>query len=136
VANARDDLVIGCFRAGAIDDEELSRLVADAWAEAIVDPVDAAEIASILDIAKEKLRIFPPPIVVEVRSGGITGAEIALVFAGAFAGAYARLRSNSLGRFGTRRSLAVYDRLKPKHWARRCRGKKSHIKGAKGASCP
>jgi hypothetical protein len=80
----------GCFRAGAIEDEELRRLIADVSAEPIVDPVGGAEIASILDTAKENLRIFPPPIVVEVRNGGIAGAQMTLAIAGEFAGAYAK----------------------------------------------
>jgi hypothetical protein len=129
VANARDDFVIGCFRAGAIDDEELSRLVADAWAEAIVDPVDAAEIASILDIAKEKLRIFPPPIVVEVRSGGITGAEMALVFAGAFAGAYAKELGSEAGRSASKATIKLVRKIWDKALSRRVRSVEAEALG-------
>ena len=129
MAHARGDLIVGYFRAGAIDDEELNRLVADAWAEAIVDPADGAEIASILDTAKENLRIFPPPIVVEVRSGGITGAEMALVFAGAFAGAYAKELGSEAGKSASKATIKLIRKIWDKALSRRVRSAEAEALG-------
>ena len=96
-----------CFRAGTIKDEELRRLIADVSVKPIVDPVGGAEFASILDTAKENLRIFPPPIVVEVRNGGIAGAQMALAFAGACAGAYAKELGSEAGKSASKATIKL-----------------------------
>jgi hypothetical protein len=115
VTNRADDLVVGCFRAGTVDDEDLNRLIANAWSDAIADPTDGPEIASILGVPRQNLRMIPPPLAVKVRSGGITGAEMVLVLAGAFAGAYAKELGCELGKSAGKATIklvrAIWDKL-------------------------
>ena len=121
MSNKDDNLVVGCFRAGTADDENLNRLIAEAWSGAIADPADGAEIASILGVAKENLRTVPPPLTAEVRSGGITGAEMVLVFAGAFAGAYAKELGCDLGKSAGKATIRLVRTIWDKVLARRIR---------------
>jgi len=68
--NERDDFVIGHFTAGAVDDEELNRLIADAWSEAIVDPADDQEIAGQIQTAADRGRpSSPQPTEISGRPG-------------------------------------------------------------------
>jgi hypothetical protein len=110
----RNDLVVGYFSAGAIDDAGLNRLIARAWTEAVLDPVDSASIASILGVPPDRLRDAPPPVVAEVLQAGITGAEMVLLFAAAFAGAFAK----DLGSAAGKSASAATMKLVRKVWER------------------
>jgi hypothetical protein len=114
-------LVIGHFRAGAIDDEKLNRLIAGAWRDAIVDPVDGAEIATILGVARERLSADRSPITAEISAGGITGAEMVLLFAGAFAGAFAKEFGSEVGKGTGKATIRLIRKIWDKTLSRRIR---------------
>ena len=129
MTNAGDHLAVGRFMAGAIDDVELNRLIADAWSDAIADPTDGKEVASILGIVKENLPTIPPPLEAKVRSGGITGAEIVLAFAAPFAVAYAKELGRETGQIAGRATMKLVRTIWDRVLSRRIRSAEAEALG-------
>ena len=134
MTNRDDHLTGGFFRAGAIDDGELNRLLVGAWSDAIADPADGKEIASILALAKENLQTIPPPLEAKVRSGGITGAEIALTFATPFAVAYAKELGCETGQIAGKATMKLVRKIWDKVLSRRVRSAEAEALGEERSS--
>jgi hypothetical protein len=104
--------------AGSTDPEQLDDKVAKAWSSALNDPQDGAKVAAILGLNQQDLQDVPPPFKTEVRKAGLTGAEIVVVFAGAFAVAYAKKLGTAAGNAAAEFTLEQARRLWPilKRW--------------------
>ena len=129
-----DHLAVARFKAGAIDDGELNRLIADAWSNAIADPTDGKEIASILGIAKENLQTIPPPLEAKVRSGGIIGADLVLAFAAPFAVAYAKELGCETGKIAGKATVKLVRRIWDKMLSHRIRSAEAEALGEERSS--
>ena len=83
------------YRAGNADADELDAAIAKAWRDALSDPDERAKIARLL---AEALDPEQPPFKAETGSSGMTGAEILILLAGAFAVAFAKDMAGAAGK--------------------------------------
>jgi hypothetical protein len=107
-------VLIGRFEAGTVDrPEELNRLIAEMWQQAVRDPNDSAQLAETLRVSTDELRSVPSPISARVGKSGFTGAEILIALAGAFAIAFAERLGEEAGRAAGEKVWAIlYRRLR------------------------
>jgi hypothetical protein len=100
---------VAFHRAGSTDPDKLDQLIERAWSEAKENPIDRAKIEKILGLTEQELDDVPSPFRVKVESAGLTGAEIIIMLATAFATAYAK----EIGSAAAKSSLQLAKKLWP-----------------------
>jgi hypothetical protein len=85
-----EDDTIALLQAGSTDPEKLDDLIDKAWSDAIANSEDRAKIGAILGLTEQEVKKAPPPFRVKVGKAGLTGAELIIIFATAFAVAYVK----------------------------------------------
>lgn len=70
---------------GAADEDELNKRIASVWGQMLADPTTKKEVADLLGCNEDALKSDQPPVVAEVKAGGMTGAEILIAIAVGFA---------------------------------------------------
>jgi hypothetical protein len=112
VVVSSEDQNIASHQAGSTDPDQLDGLIGAAWSEAITNPADRARIAALLGVSDQQLERMPPPYHVEVTKAGLTGAEILIVMATAFATAYAKELGTSAGKATVRKLQELWPLIK------------------------
>jgi hypothetical protein len=102
-----DDQVIVRITSGSADGEELNRLIANAWRDALSDSKERAEIAALLGAQEDELDQNNPPFQAEVEGAGTFGAEILIALAAGFAVGFAKEFGKTLGRAAGKRAAEV-----------------------------
>jgi hypothetical protein len=92
---------VATHEVGKANEQDLNTRIEDAWRKALLK--DKSGVATALQVDEDKLDPDVPPFKARVSGSGLTGAEVAIVFATAFIAAFAKDMGTAAGKAAAKR---------------------------------